>query len=85
MRVKRGQKLRLATTNRKVRYSCTFAEQNLSGGNSKPEGIGPSTSLSGDKSKGLLDLGNSEFSNTLNGLDRIKNESESQRESFLEG
>ena len=40
---------------------------------------------SGDISKGLLDLWNSEFSNTLNGSDRIKNESESHRESFLEG
>ena len=43
-------------TNRKVRYSCTFVKQNLIGGKSKPKGIGPSTSLSGDISKGLLDL-----------------------------
>ena len=67
-------------TNKKVRYSCTFMEQNLIGGNCRPRGSGPSTSLSGNLTKGLVDLGTSDFSTILNGSDRIKHESESQGE-----
>ena len=68
-------------TNQKVRYSCTYMEQNLIGGNYSPRGSGLSTSLSGNSSRGLVDLGTSNLSTILSGSDRIKHESESQGES----
>ena len=64
---------------------CTFEDQNLIGGTFGPEDIWLSTSLSGSKTKGLSNLSNFELSNTLNGLDGIKNGSKSHSESNLEG